>query len=180
MLSPAKEVILYWKEFRALQEIHCQLTVRWSCGLRVCGRPFICRMSLGSIDSHASGLSKAVFSFHFLVDFQILGFCSLSRCASSIIFSEVSTEVVPHLLSGVVAVLHKLIISGSPEVTHRTAVNRYIALWYLWFNQWRVGLNLLESVRWNLRSHLDSAFYNFVCWSSFSSHVTSCRIQPIF
>lgn len=77
---------------------------------------------------YASGLGKAIFSFHFLVDFQILGFCLLSRCVSSIIFSEVNTEVAPHLLSGVVAVLHKLIISGSPEGTHRTTVNRYIAL----------------------------------------------------
>lgn len=42
---------------------------------------------------------------------------------SSMVFSEVNIEVVPHLLSGVIAVLHKLIISGSPEGTHRTAVN---------------------------------------------------------
>lgn len=85
-----------------------------------------CPLDLSII--HASVLGKAVFSFHFLVDFQILGFCSHSRCASSIIFSVVSTEVVPHLLSGVVVVLHKLLISGSPEGSHGTAVNRYIAL----------------------------------------------------
>lgn len=71
----------------------------------------------------ASGLGKAFFSFHFLVEFQIFRFCLLSRCVSSMVFSEVNIEVVPHLLSGVIAVLHKLIISGSPEGTHRTAVN---------------------------------------------------------
>lgn len=39
---------------------------------------------------------------------------------------------------GVVAVLHKLIISGFSDGTHRTAVNRKIALWYLRFEQWDV------------------------------------------
>lgn len=42
---------------------------------------------------------------------------------SSMVFSEVNIEMVPHLLSGVIAVLHKLIISGSPEGIHSTAVN---------------------------------------------------------
>lgn len=88
------------------------------------GRLFIRHMSLGSIDSLCERIGQRLFQLSFPSGLQIFRFCLLSRCVSSIIFSEVITEVAPRLLSGVIAVLHKLIISGSPEGTHRTAVNR--------------------------------------------------------
>lgn len=99
----------------------------WAAGVLVDLLFAVCPLDLSMILC-ASSLGKSFLSFHFLVDFQIFSFCLLSRCVSSMVFSEVNTEVVPHLLSGVIAVLHKLIISGSPEGTHRTAVNRHIAL----------------------------------------------------
>lgn len=127
MVSPAKEVSSVGKSSGLCRKsiANCEV-IMWAAGVLVDLLFAVCPLDL-SVPC-ANGLGKAFFSFHFLVGFQIFRFRLLSKCVSLIVFSEVNTEVVPHLLSGVIVVLHKLLISGSPEGTHRTAVNRYIAM----------------------------------------------------
>lgn len=120
-----------------------------------------------------------LFNFRLLVAFQVcLCLKSMSHLLSNFANSPVFAERcktfkiytlkwwrVPSLRG--VAVLHKLIISGSSDGTHSTAVNRQIALWYLRFEQWGIDLEQLSvkvsstGIYWALT--MCSAFLRFLC-----------------